>query len=136
MPKSFPYYRKRHKAIFRNLWAYRRLVLLAILLGLLGWFIWANDDQLTVRFPFGIGSVESSAGWVILVSVLIGAAVSALAMTLVRALRQARRGGHDSEGEHSDSSDKPARDRDPLDDDLPPPDYAAKTEGFSPSHQS
>ena len=51
-------YKRRRPSIIRNFWVYRRLIGTAILLGLMLWFIWANDAQVTVAFPFGLGKLS------------------------------------------------------------------------------
>ena len=58
--------KRRRLAILRNFWVYRRLIGTAFLLGLILWFILANNDQVTVRFPFGLWKPTSSLGIVIL----------------------------------------------------------------------
>jgi len=114
-------YKRRRPSIVRNFWVYRRLIALAMVLGLMLWFIWANNAPVTVAFPFGLGSLSSSLGLVILLSALVGAVVSALAMTLMYTLK--RRKSLRSRGGESDASE--------LAEDRPPSDYAAKTtEGF------
>ena len=65
-------YKRRRPSILRNFWVYRRLVLVAMVLGLLLWFIWANNEQVTVAFPFRLGKVTSSVGVIILTSALVG----------------------------------------------------------------
>ena len=66
-----PYeYKRRRPSIIRNFWVYRRLIGTAILLGLMLWFIWANHEQVTVAFPFGLGKLTSTTGVVILLSAL------------------------------------------------------------------
>jgi uncharacterized integral membrane protein len=113
-------YKRRRASLLRNFWVYRRLVGLAMILGLLLWFIWANGEKVTVAFPFGLGQFTSTTGLVILLSALGGSIVSALAMTLFFALRL--RKGIRSDDEETST---------PLPDDRPPTDYAAKTsEGF------
>ena len=68
-----PYeYKRRRPSIIRNFWVYRRLIGTAILLGLMLWFISANDAQVTVAFPFGLGKLNSTIGMVILLSALVG----------------------------------------------------------------
>ena len=113
-------YKRRRPSIVRNFWVYRRLIGLAVVLGLMLWFIWANNAAVTVAFPFGLGKLSSSLGLVILLSALVGAIVTALAMTFFFTLRRSRRGGG--------GGDEPNE----LPEDRPPDDYAAKTpEGFS-----
>jgi hypothetical protein len=76
----------------------------------------------TVAFPFGLGTLSSSLGLVILMSALVGAIVSALTITLIYTVK--RRQSHKARS----GDDEPAG----LPDDRPPTDYAAKTsEGFS-----
>ena len=86
-------YKRRRPSIVRNFWVYRRLVGLAMVLGLMLWFIWANDAAVTVAFPFGLGTLESTTGLVILLSALVGSVMTALTMTLVLAWRRVRSGG-------------------------------------------
>jgi uncharacterized integral membrane protein len=119
-------YKRRKPSIVRNFWVYRRLIALAFVLGLMLWFIWANDATVTVAFPFGLGTLTSTTGLVILLSALVGSVVTALAMTLIYALRRRLR-----------STSKPEDEMSPLPDDRPPSDYAAKTtEGFPESRWS
>lgn len=120
-------YKRRRPSIVRNLWVYRRLVVLAMVLGLMLWFIWANNADVTVAFPFGLGSVSSSLGLVILASALVGAIASALAFTLVYTVKR-RQYRKNQAGEDDPNT---------LCDDRPPSDYAAKaTEGFPDSRWS
>src|SRR5579864_7460992 len=108
-------YKRRRPSLVRNLWIYRKLVLLAMVLGLMLWFIWANNAAVTVEFPFGLGRLSSTVGLVSLLSAVVGAAVTALATAVVvtfRRIQSAR-----------DEGDAQAI----LDDHRPPPDYAAKT---------
>jgi uncharacterized integral membrane protein len=123
-PSPSPY-KGRKPSLVRNLWIYRRLVALACVLGLMLWFIWANDDKVTVHFPFGLGVLTSRIGLVILLSALVGSAVTALAMTVIFALRQARSASGAGAGKTEEETTTT------VPDDLPPPNYAAKTEGFS-----
>lgn len=118
-------YKRRRPSIIRNFWVYRRLVGTAVLLGLMLWFIWANDEKVTVAFPFGLGSLTSTTGIVILLSALVGSVVTILATTVVFALRRLRTAP--APQEPPSPSEPPP--------DLPPPDYAAKTtEGFPNAH--
>ena len=120
-------YKRRRYSLIRNFWIYRRLVGLAMILGLLLWFIWVNGEKVTVAFPFGLGQFTSTTGLVILLSALIGSVVTALAMTIFFALRLRKSPGSRSDDETST----------PLSDDRPPPDYAAKTtEGFPDANWS
>jgi len=114
-------YKRRRPSLLRNLWVYRRLVLVALVLGLLLWFIRANNEKVTIAFPFGLGQVISTTGIIILTSFLVGSLTSVLVTTLLWAIRVRR---------SQKTSDDPAKG--PPDDDLPPPDYGAKAgEGLS-----
>ena len=123
-----PYqYKRRRPSIIRNFWVYRRLIGMAILLGLTLWFIWANGDPVTVAFPFGLAHIKSTTGIVILLSALVGSVLTILATTVILAVRRLR------------SAPAPQDQPNPSDavSDRPPPDYAAKTtEGFPNSHWS
>jgi uncharacterized integral membrane protein len=120
-------YKGRRPSLVRNFWIYRRLVALACALGLMLWFIWANDATVKVAFPFGLGVWTSTTGLVILLSALCGSVVTALAITLVYAWKRLRGGTARPEEEAVKS----------LEDDRPPADYAAKTtEGFPESRWS
>ena len=115
-----PYYKRRRPSLIRNFWVYRRLVALAIVLGVLLWFMLINNTAVTVVFPFRLATVSSTTGIVILISALVGSLATALVMTLLRALRR-----------HRDPESRPAADRRDLTGELPPSDYAARTnEGF------
>lgn len=109
-------YKRRKPSIVRNFWIYRRLVGLALVLGLLLWFIWANDAKVVVSFPFGMGKFESKSGLVILLSALVGSVATALIMTIAYAWKRV----HTSASKPSDD------DESPLPDDRPPAGYAAK----------
>ena len=120
-------YKRRRPSIVRNFWIYRYLVALAMVLGLMLWFIWANNAPATVAFPFGLGKFESTIGLVILLSSLVGSVATALVLTLIYAIRLRQpsglRGGPGGPEE--------------LPEDRPPTDYASKvTEGFPDSHWS
>lgn len=116
-------YKRRRPSILRNFWVYRRLIGSAVLLGLMLWFIWANDAPVTVAFPFRLGHLNSSLGVVILLSALVGSLLTFLVMTVVTATRRLR-GGSPPSGGPAELPEAQAEDR-------PPPDYAAKTtEGF------
>src|SRR5438067_2246305 len=105
-------YKRRKPSIVRNFWVYRRLVGLAMVLGLMLWFIWANHASVTVAFPFGLGKYTSSLGWVILLSALVGSVATALTMTLVYAWRRVQSAG----------TRPPDDEYAPLPDDRPPAD--------------
>ncbi len=122
-------YKRRRPSIVKNFWVYRRLIAVAMVLGLLLWFIWVNNAPVTVSFPFGLGSLTSTTGLVILLSALVGSLTTALTMTLIFALRR-RRGGA---GGRDDDEDRPPA----IPEDRPPPDYASKaTEGFPDARSS
>jgi uncharacterized integral membrane protein len=98
-----------------------------MLLGLMLWFIWANNAQVTVAFPFGLGNLTSTTGVVILLSALVGSLATILVTTLIFAIRRMR------------TTQTPHEAPNPIDpaSDRPPADYAAKTtEGFSNAHWS
>ena len=42
----------------RNFWVYRRLIALAMVLGLMLWFIWANNAPVTVVVPVRAGEPD------------------------------------------------------------------------------
>jgi uncharacterized integral membrane protein len=120
-------YKRLRPSIIRNFWVYRRLIGTAVLLGLMLWFIWANNDPVTVAFPFGVAKIASSTGVVILVSFLAGSLATALAFSVFFAIRKIRtsQNSHDPPNHHDLASDRP------------PSDYAAKTsEGFPNAHWS
>ncbi len=85
-------YKRRRPALVRNFWIYRRLVGLALVLGLLLWFIWANNEKVTVAFPFRLGTFQSTTGMVILLSALVGSVATALTMTVAFAWHRVRSG--------------------------------------------
>ncbi len=114
-----PYYKRRKRSLIRNLWVYRRLVALAVVVGLLLWFVLTNNERVTIAFPFGLGSFQSTTGLVILLSAMVGSLLTALTMTLLWALRKAR-------ADRDETPETPIS-RPVNDDDLPPPNYAAKT---------
>jgi len=115
-------YKRRKPSILRNLWVYRYLILAAFALGVLLWFIVTNREPVTVSFPFGLGSLESTSGIVILLSALTGSIVTILVLGALYALRRLKSGAAGSEEE---------KEAEPLSDDLPPPDYASNApEGY------
>src|SRR3954468_8237620 len=117
-------YRRRRPSILRNFWVYRRLIGSAVFLGLMLWFIWANDTAVTVACPFRLGSLNSRLGVVILLSALVGSLLTFLVMTFLLTLRRIR-------GPHGGGVPEPRSAR-TLEEDRPPPDYAAKTtDGFT-----
>ena len=76
--------------MIRNLWIYRRVLLLAVLLGIVLYFVFTNNKPLEVSFPF-IGEISSTSGIVMLASAALGAAACWLVLTFRRALRDAHR---------------------------------------------
>lgn len=118
-------YKRRRRSLIRHFWVYRRLIGSILLVGIMLWFIWANNTPVTVAFPFRLGHLDSTLGVVILLSALVGSLVTFLIMTVVMAVRRIRSTHATGDASH------PHED---LVDDRPPPDYAAKTpEGFSRS---
>ena len=83
-------YKRRKLSLIRNFWVYRRLIGSAMLLGIMLWFIWANDTPVIVAFPFHLGHLSSSVGVVILLSAMFGSLVTILIMTVVMAVRKIR----------------------------------------------
>jgi uncharacterized integral membrane protein len=120
-------YKRRRPGILRNFWVYRRLIGTAVLLGLMLWFIWANNEPVTVAFPFGLARINSTTGVVILLSALVGSLATVLVTTVVFAVRRIR--ANQSPHEPPSPNDLTAE--------RPPADYAAKTtEGFPNAHWS
>jgi uncharacterized integral membrane protein len=119
-----PYKRRRSASIVQNLWVYRRLVLAAILSGLTLWFILMNNTEVSVRFPFGFGPLQTTSGMAILLGSVAGSVVTLLITTIVLTMRRFRHGhGHDGGSDHS-----------AIPEDRPPSDYASKAkEGFPDS---
>ena len=118
------YYKRRKRSLVRNLWVYRRLVAAAIVLGLMLWFVLTNNERVTIAFPFGLGDFQSTTGLVILLSAMVGSLVTALTMTVIWAIRRSRL--------DRDEGPVSVPGKSPIADELPPPDYAAKTgEGLS-----
>src|SRR5262245_60709569 len=75
--------------MIRNLWIYRRIIVLAALLGVALFFIGSNREPVKVTFPF-LGGIDSTSGIVMLASAVLGAALCWLVMTFRLALRDAR----------------------------------------------
>lgn len=119
-----PYYKRRRHSLVRNLWVYRRLVALAVVLGLMLWFVLTNNERVSIAFPFGLGNFQSTTGLVILLSALVGALASGLGLTIYWAIRTRGRLGSSDDPSGLLGGSKPRSD---LLDDLPPPNYAAKT---------
>jgi uncharacterized integral membrane protein len=113
-------YKRRRPALLRNLWVYRYLIAAACVLGVMLWFVLINNTAVEVVFPFGLGTIKSRLGIVILLAAAAGGLATALLTTLVLAVRRLRGGQPRADVEG-----------DPLPDDRPPADYASKaTEGF------
>ena len=123
-----PYeYKRRRPSIIRNFWVYRRLIGTAVVLGVMLWFIMVNHEQVTVHFPFGLGTLTSTSGIVMLLSALVGAVAAILVTTVILAIRRMRR----TQNPHDPSRSTATADE------RPPVDYAAKTsEGISNAHWS
>ena len=117
-----PYYKRRRRSMVRNLWVYRRLVALAVVLGLMLWFVLTNNERVSIGFPFGLGNFQSTTGLVILLSALVGSVATGLALTIYWAIRTRGRLGLDD-----DAIPPPGKKPPTFEDDLPPPDYASKT---------
>lgn len=115
-------YKRRRPSLVRNFWVYRRLVGLAVIVGLMLGFIWANNTDVTVTFPFRLWTVQGKLWLVIVLSALAGSVVTALALAVFYAVRQV----HMSAGGHTD--DVANR----LPDDRPPADYASKASEATP----
>jgi uncharacterized integral membrane protein len=115
---------RRRASLPRTFWVYRWLIALAMVLGLILWFIVINRQAVTVYFPFGLGKIDSSAGVVILMSAFGGSVVTALTTGLILTIRRHRHpGGTTFFGKSEPLGDLP--------EDRPPPDYAVKTtDGF------
>ena len=121
-----PYYKRRRRSLVRNLWVYRRLVALAVVLGLMLWFVLTNNERVSIAFPFGLGNFQSTTGLVILLSALVGSLATGLALTIFWAIRTRGRLSAEDDADAVLPGSKP-RVNPMADDDLPPPDYAAKT---------
>jgi uncharacterized integral membrane protein len=107
--------------LLRTLWLSRWLLVAALVLGTLLWFILINSQQVTVYIPFGLGRPTASIGLIVLVSATIGAFVSVVVTAVVLTLHRYRSPAKSGPSEFQE-----------LPDDRPPTDYAAKTpEGFS-----
>ncbi len=110
-------YKRRRPALASRVWAYRHVLVAALVLGVLGWFCWANRASATVMLPFGLGKIESTLGIVILLSGLFGSLATALVFGVILAFRKLRSGPSSADEEEGPS---------PLADDRPPADYASK----------
>lgn len=119
---GYPSYKRRRPSLVRNLWVYRRLVVAALVLGLLLWFVVINSTPVTVYFPFKLGAISSTAGIIVLLGAAAGSIITALVMTIVLAVRRYKSGSGDVGGFDPEPT---------LPEERPPTDYAAKTgEGF------
>ena len=112
-------YKRRRPSLVRNLWVYRKIVALAVVVGLLLWFVLTNNERVTIAFPFRLGNFQSTTGLVILLSAIVGSALTALGLTLFWAIRKAR--------SDADEASEPKPGRPSIGDELPPSDYASKT---------
>lgn len=121
-------YKRRKPSLIRNFWLYRHVIAIAFVLGVLLWFVVSNNARVEVSFPFGMGSLSSSTGIIILLSAMAGSLLTMLAMGVLYALRRLKAGVESAEFE---------KDRVMFDDELPPSDYASKApEGFDQSFWS
>jgi uncharacterized integral membrane protein len=75
--------------MMQNLWIYRRLLALALMLGVALYFVGMNREAVKVTFPF-LGEIDSTSGIVMLASAALGAVACWLVMTFRYALREAR----------------------------------------------
>jgi uncharacterized integral membrane protein len=109
--------------LIQTAWHHRKLVVLAVAVGVLLWFIVANRTEVVVVLPFWLGSFETRSGLAMLFGALAGAIVTLLAIGATWTIRRAREA----------PEARPLTEKPPwVDDELPPPDYAARTpEGFS-----
>ena len=110
-------YKRRKPSLIRNMWIYRHLIAIAFVLGVLLWFVVINSASVQVAFPFGIGTLTSTTGLIILLSAMVGSVLTMLAMGVVYALRRLKTGHEMVDDEKEVIA---------FDDDLPPSDYAAK----------
>ena len=123
-------YKRRRPSLVKNFWVYRRLIVMAMVLGLLLWFIWVNNAARDGLVPLQAGEPDEHDGPGDLAErAWSGRSRRRLTMTMVLALRR-RRGGA---GGRDDDEDRPPA----IPEDRPPPDYAAKaTEGFPDARSS
>lgn len=118
-------YKRRRPMLIRTAWDNRRLVALAVALGVMLWVIVANRTEVTVVLPFWLGSFATTSGLAILIGALFGAVVTVLAITILWTVRLRR-------ARTDEPEQRPPAGKSDLADELPPPDYAARTgEGFS-----
>lgn len=116
---------------WRTFWAYRHLIATACILGVTLWFITANQQPVSVTFPFGLGQMNTSVGLAFLFGMLFGVVVTLLIVTVVWTLRKGKAGAASASARPT----VPEPDPSPATvwpDDRPPSDYAARTgEGIS-----
>ncbi len=119
-------YKRRRPSLVRNFWVYRRLIGLAMILGLMLWFVVINNTEVTVFFPFRLGQITSTSGVIMLLSAFAGAIVAALIIGLILAIRGTRTQAPPAQAKPAEPADSEEID------DRPPPDYGSKTtEGFT-----
>jgi uncharacterized integral membrane protein len=130
-PSPYAYnYKRRRPSIVRNLWIYRRMVLLAMLLGVFLWFIVINNTPVTVYLPFGLGQLATRSGVAVLLGAVAGSLATALGFTIFRALRHHRLRTAEPVPSPAAPPGAPAKFDDPTGK-RPPADYAARTQdGF------
>ena len=117
-------YKRRRPMLIRTAWDNRKLVALAIALGVMLWFVVANRTDVTVVLPFWLGSFATTSGLAILLGALFGSVVTVLVITILWTVRLRR--------VRTDETDDRPPSKPELADELPPSDYAARTgEGFS-----
>jgi uncharacterized integral membrane protein len=75
--------------MIRNLWIYRRLFGLAVLLGVALFFLASNREPVKVTFPF-LGEIDSTSGIVMLASATMGGIGCWLVMSFRKALQEAK----------------------------------------------
>lgn len=115
-------YKRRRPLILQRIWISRYLIASAFVLGVALWFMFSNRAEVSVAFPFGLGTITSKLGIVILLSFIAGGLTTALGMTVFFAVRKLK-------GDPFQIDDD--RPKTTLTDDRPPTDYGAKTtEGF------
>lgn len=121
-------YKRRKPSLIRNFWLYRYVIAIAFVLGVLLWFVVINNVRVEVSFPFGMGTLSSRTGFIILLSAMAGSMLTMLAMGVLYALRRLKAGVEAAEFE---------KDSVTFDDELPPSDYASKApDGFDQSSWS
>ena len=76
--------------MIRNLWIYRRVLLLAVVLGLVASFVWSNNEPVKISFPLVRLEISSTSGLVMLVSAALGAGATWLVLTFRLAVQSAR----------------------------------------------